>query len=237
MYTLQKYISDLMREKRIKESVVLERIGYTNLSKGTRRFRAFMDGDMSNSFLINNLHKGIGVDRSEIKKMADKTREEIQQAIEEEVLRRQAKERQNFVPYLYVKTEREIPSPIFAYAIMGFGRLRRILLPENFNYLSELEKSEIIKKIINKWQNAYEGIVPTLGRIRYYILREVYDDIEENRKVYDITGTPALGEEYQDKSIDNGHATLSVKGQSLDNIIKSLHVLEKVQEDPEPFIH
>ncbi|MBN2435801.1 MAG: hypothetical protein JXK07_11100 [Spirochaetes bacterium] len=226
-----------MKEKNLKESVVLKRIGFNNLSKGTRRFKAFMEGDMSNSFLINNLHKGVGADISEIRKMADKTREEIQQAIEEEVLRRQAEERQNFVPYLYVKIEREIPSPIFAYAIMGFGRLRRIILPGNFNCLAEIEKGELIKKKINKRQNAYEGNIPTLGRIRYYILREVYDDEVKKRKVYDITGTPALGEGFEDKSMDNGHAALSVNGQSLDNIIKSLHVLEKAGEDTESFIH
>jgi hypothetical protein len=44
MYAIQKYVLEKMKEKNLKKGEFVKRLGYSNISKGCRRFDLFLAG-------------------------------------------------------------------------------------------------------------------------------------------------------------------------------------------------
>ncbi len=237
MYTIQNYVMNMMKEKNMSKIMFLSLLGYKNIAKGIRRFDAFIKGDMSIKHIIENIHKGLGIEKCEVDKLLKQTEKDIEKHIAEETEKQRSIEREYFKSYLFVKTDRKIPSPIFAYVMMGIERLRRVSLPENFSLMSEIEKSIVIRQRIDNAVKAHEGTIPTMGLIKYFILHEVYDDCESERKVYDTEGKLVSGEEYYDKSVYIGRASLTVRGQHIEHLFDNLHAARQINAPVKPVIH
>lgn len=211
MYAIQEYVIGTMREKGLKRSEVVQRLGYTNVAKGCRRLDQLLHNLEYNSKLINNLHVALGVTRQEVEaKLAETARE-----IEQERLREEERERRVFVPYLFCQTERRIPSPIFICAILNAESMKFIYLPPDYNRRSAAEQEEIRRAVIAERLRKNDGKIPSFGKITCFTLRRAYDDTEEEREVYDLEGNLMLRPPEGAKKITRGNATLTVKGKDI----------------------
>lgn len=215
MYSIQKYVLRIMKEKRISKKELAKRLGYQNTSKGIRRFDSFISEDYYNKNFTGSLHLALEVPEEEIDSRLRETEQEIRKDIDEQKARKTDIERRSFVPYLLCHTERRIPSPIFICAIMGSDRLKIQKLPLNFNSLSPEEKTAIRKKLIEETVNRFERGIPAFGQITFFTQRLEYDDEEDEREVYDLNGDQILDPDEKIKKIYEGKATLTCKGQSI----------------------
>jgi len=220
MYTIQKYVLEKMKEKGIRRPEFVHRIGYSNVSKGCRRFDEFINGKDYNRKIIENIYKAFDVAKEEVDDKLRATKLEIQREIEEENARQADFERKSFVPYLYCHTEYKRPSSIWLCAMIQADKTRN--LPLYFNSLSRKDQNSAVKKLIEEILKRHNGQIPTFGKIICFTVRRDYDDIESERKVYDLKGDvikkPA--EEYRKISI--GRATLTLKGKNLLPLLRSL---------------
>ncbi|HPF07595.1 MAG TPA: hypothetical protein PK293_16250 [Spirochaetota bacterium] len=215
MYAIQKYVLEKMKEKHLRKGEFVKRLGYSNISKGCRRFDSFLAGEAYPENIISNLHAALDVDKNEINELLRETEIEFQKEMEVERLKRDEEGRKNFVPYLYCHTERRIPSPIFVCAILGADRLKIRKLPADFCTLSYEKQNDVRKKAIKEIIEKFDGTIPSFGRIKYFTQRLEYDDPENERKVYNIKGELITDPPDDSKKIYQGKATLTCKGQDI----------------------
>ncbi len=97
------------------------RLGYENVGRGYRTYQEFLDGHFEQAFILENLHRACGVDRTTVLLWLERSRHELQ------IARIEADARA-FRPHGAIKTERALPSPIFVAALTGADRLRRVSL-------------------------------------------------------------------------------------------------------------
>ncbi len=211
MYAIQEYVIGTMREKGLKRSEVVQRLGYTNVAKGCRRLDQLLHNLEYNSTIMNNLHVALGVTRQEVEaKLAETARE-----IEQERLQEEERERRVFVPYLFCQTERRIPSPIFVCAILNAVSMKYVYLPPDYNRRSDSEQEEIRRALIAGRLQKNDGKIPSFGKITCFTLRRFYDDTEEEREVYDLEGNLMPRPPEGTRKITRGNATLTVKGKDI----------------------
>jgi hypothetical protein len=207
MYEIQRLVKDFIQRNGIRKSEFVNKLGYTNLSKGCRNLQHFLEGDLSCHFILSRLHLAMEVDKTVIDNAMRVTDEEIRQERMKEI----EKMRICFKPILYVYTERRIPSWIFACALSGAHRHKRIALPDKFNLLSRKNQDDIIKEKIAQSMNQDEGRIFTFGNILHYILQTDFDDIPEERRVFDTNGNEVTEIPPEQKRIFQQEAVLSLK--------------------------
>lgn len=93
MYTIQNYVMNMMKEKNMSKNMFLSLLGYKNIAKGIRRFDAFIKGDMSMKHIIENIHKGLGIEKCEVDKLLKQTEKDIEKHIAEETEKQRSIER------------------------------------------------------------------------------------------------------------------------------------------------
>jgi len=84
------------------------RLGYGNIGRGCRRYMDFLEGNIAQQFILENLHKACGVDRPLVLLWLEQSLNSIAMA-----------RLRTFRPHGIIKTERERPSPIFVAAFTG----------------------------------------------------------------------------------------------------------------------
>lgn len=211
MYAIQEYVIRTMREKGLKRSEVVQRLGYTNVAKGCRRLDQLLHNLEYNRTIMNNLHVALGVTRQEVQEKLEETAREIEQ----ERLQEEERERRVFVPYLFCQTERRIPSPIFVCAILNAVSMKYVYLPPDYNQRSDSEQEEIRRALIAEKLGKNDGRIPSFGKITCFTLRRAYDDSEEEREVYDLEGNLMPRPPEGTRKITRGNATLTVKGKDI----------------------
>ena len=207
MYAIQEYVIKTMREKGLKRSEVVQRLGYTNVAKACRRLDQLLQDLDYNRTIMNNLHVGLGVPRHRVQEKLEETARELEQ----ERLQEEERERRAFVPYLFCQTERRIPSPIFVCAILNAERMKFIYLPPDYNQRSAGQQEEIRRALIAARQRNNDGRIPSFGKITCFTLRRFYDDVEEEREVFDLEGNPVTHPPEGTRKITRGNATLTAK--------------------------
>jgi len=220
MYSIQKYVKSKMKEKGIKKSELVKRTGYSNISKGCRRFNSFMEGESYPEILMKNLASSLDIPEEELNEVIEKSKIEMQEDMERKRERQNDIDRRNFIPYLYCHTERKIPSPIFVCAILGGDRMKKIKLPEYFTILSDEEKDAQKRELINKIMKRYEGKIPGFGSILCFTEKLIFDDEEDERRVYNLKGDLIESPPPEYKKIHEGRATLEHKGKDLTRFFK-----------------
>jgi len=211
MYAIQEYVIRTMREKGLKRSEVVKRLGYTNVAKGCRRLDQLLQDLEYNRTIMNNLHAALGVPKHRVQEKLEETARELEQ----ERLQEEERERRVFVPYLFCQTERRIPSPIFVCAILNAERMKFMYLPPDYNQRSASQQEEIRRALIAIRLGKNDGKIPSFGKITCFTLRREYDDREEEREVYDLEGNLMPRPPEGAKKITRGKATLTVKGKDI----------------------
>lgn len=135
---------------------LIRRCGYKNISKGLRRLEQLCQGDYSSSAtLIRSLPAALDVPEEALWKAIEDTKRQIHEA--EENLWRAA-----FVPHAIILTERKIPRPIFAAAIIGADRLRRVDFDLSKSPVTFVQQAfDGVREKLARWKSDQ---IPTFGR-------------------------------------------------------------------------
>jgi hypothetical protein len=218
MYSIQKFVLEQIKEKGLKRAEFVRRAGYTNISKGCRRLDDFLNGDEFNPEFISRLKSALDDRSTKFEEQLRETKREIQCEIDEkeELISR------SFVPYLYCQTEHNIPSPIFACAMIGADRMKRRDLHKDFASMPERERDRIRKKKIAEVLALYNGRIPTFGLIECFTQKLEYKDKVAEREVYDLKGNLVLNPDEKHKLITMGRATLTVNGKDITKLFNGL---------------
>lgn len=211
MYAIQKYVIKTMREKQLKRSEVVRRLGYTNVAKGCRRLDQLLQNLEYNDTIIKNLHVALDVPRQQVDEKLAETASEL----EEERRREEERERRVFIPYLFCQTERRIPSPIFVCAILNAVSMKYVYLPPDYNQRSDREQEEIRVALVAEKLQKNDGRIPSFGKITCFTLKRFYDDSEEEREVFDLEGNLMIHPPEGTRKITRGNATLTHRGKDI----------------------
>ncbi len=222
MYTIQKYVLEKMKEKRISKAEFAKRAGYINISKGCRRFDDFIQGVKYNGIIIDNLHLALEVPEEEVDEILRKTKLEIEREIEENTARQIDFERRGFVPYLYCQTANKRPVQIWLCALMKADHSKEKKLPLYFNSLKNNKQIAAVKELIAEVLNRHNGVIPGWGKIICFTLKRYYDDIESQRRVYDLNGNIIHNPPDEYRRIFSERSSLNVKGKDLLPILSKL---------------
>jgi len=217
MYAIQKFVLDVMIEKRIRKSELVKKLGFKNISKGIRRFDSFIAGEKYNKNFINSLHIALEVPKEQFDLILHETEQLIQKDIDEKKVRQTDFDRRSFVPYLFCHTEYKRPMSIWLCAMTGAYRTRN--LPLYFNSLSELEQLTAIKELIDEILKRHNGQIPNFGDIICFTAKRSYDDTESEREVYDLKGNLISNPLDDFRKISIGKATVSLNGKDMTNFL------------------
>ena len=222
MYAFQKFILLKMQEKQISKVEFVKRIGYHNIAKGLRRFDDFIQENNFNKMIMDNLHIALDEPIEIIDQKFNEIKSEIKKDIEEAKSRQEEIERKNFVPFLYCHTANRIPSPIFVCAMLGLTRFKKLNLPLDYNSQSFKEQEVLRKQLITELMKEFDGIIPSFDRIICFTLKRNYDDIEDEREVYDLNGNLISSPPDEHKKISIGSASIFIKGKEITNLFQNL---------------
>ncbi|TPV99448.1 MAG: hypothetical protein USCAAHI_01120 [Beijerinckiaceae bacterium] len=101
--------------------------GRQNIAKGIRRIDALCEGDIEGTKqFLDVLPQALETSAETVKRALDQAVREIELAEKREAEARDKIWRENFCPHAIILTERTVPSPIFAAAIIGVEKLLRI---------------------------------------------------------------------------------------------------------------
>jgi hypothetical protein len=88
-------------------------------------------------------------------------------------------------------------------------------LPLNFNDLTPEKQNRIRTEIIRETLSRDDGKIPTFGKILCFTERLYFDDNITERKVYNLKGTLLKNPDSELQKINEGGASLTVKGQDI----------------------
>jgi len=116
-----------MTELGLSRGKFAKRLGYKNIAKGIRRIDALCEGDIEGTKQVfDGLPQALETSAETVTLALDQAVREIELAEKREAEARDKNWRENFCPHAIILTERTVPSPIFAAAIIGVEKLLRI---------------------------------------------------------------------------------------------------------------
>ena len=183
MYSIQKFVLQKIKEKGLTSATFVQSMGYKNVSKGCRHFDEFINHNRCKPQFLIMMKKAINDDAG-----FEQSMRETEHELRAERERERDIERKNFIPFLFVQTERDLPSPIFVCAILGADRMKKRELHVDFTKMSESERDEIRRERIAEAMAIHEGHIPSFGPIVCFTQKLHYDDVEEEREVFDLNG-------------------------------------------------
>ncbi len=218
MYPIKKFVNDRIKELGISKNEVVRRTGYTNISKGLRRLEQFLSNTDTAGLVAPNLHKALEIPFSELEAKVIETRKIIKEEYEESLRQRELAEREAYAPHLALFMEHAVPTQICICGFTGGDRNRFVFFPKNFNELPTEEQEQLIHEKVNFAMNRFEqkGTVRFFGKIRWFVLSRYYDEPQEDRNVYDLEGNLIFDATYEQRTIRNGVASVSLKRSRVD---------------------
>jgi hypothetical protein len=176
-----------------------KRLGYKNLAKGIRRIDALCEGDLEGTKqFLRALPQALETSAETVKRALDQTVREIELAAKQETEARGKIWRENFCPHAIILTERAVPSPIFAAAIIGVEKLLRIDLDATQGPVS------FVRQVMDRLP---EG-VPAFGKPTGFVINYSPDQAVR----FDRNGQPIA---ILDKAVRPGTAVLRLGGRPI----------------------
>ena len=166
----------------LSRSGVVKRLGFKNLSKGCKRYDAFLGGHIEQPFILQNLAAALDVDVDVIQATLETTRCAISDAEKQAEADAEAAWRRSFRPHGIIETEKSIPEPIFIAALMGTEKLKRIELDDTAQDAALLEQMIVrTRDHMAEWN----GSIPAFGKatgivVNYTPDKAVRYDLEGN---------------------------------------------------------
>ena len=222
MYSIQRFTLETMKQKGFSRSEIVRKLGYRNTGKGFRRLDEFIRQGEMNSFILENLSRALDESPEVILEKLRETEQEIICERNEASAAREKKERGEFTPYLFCRTERRIPSQIFVFAMLGIERYRKITLGKDFNSLPPQVQGRIIRSSIRESLEQHDGQIPTLGMITGFVLVRNYDERGEDHIFFNLAGDPVYDIAADFKEIFTGTARISMKGRNITVLLRTM---------------
>jgi len=170
-YPIGRFVADRANMLGLSRRDLVNRLGYQGReSKGHKVLSGFMAGENLNPPFVMRLPSVLQVDPSIVHAALISTARELDAEDAVRVLAAEDGYRASFRPHLQVQTERNIPSPIFAAAMIGTKRLRIIELLDRATSSYEEARNQIAMDAIRNHYRENRGWVPCFGEITGYVL-------------------------------------------------------------------
>ena len=169
-FPVSRLILDRARTLRLSRRALVRRLGYRDLGKGHNALSGLLMTGTVPSVASKNLASALEIDQAIVDAMLSATARQKGDMKRAAVLAYEDTYRADFVPHLQVQTERRIPSPIFAAAMIGVARLRVVPLPDEAITATGSKRAETLKRVITNHYCERRGGIPTFGKITGYIL-------------------------------------------------------------------
>lgn len=118
-YPISVLLNKLLNESDSTRSEFLKNLGFKNISKAIRKLDLLMLNGHGDSSFVKKLIEFYPKKKIEILKALSETHKQLEAEEFIETARIEEEGRKNFNPYIYIETERSVPSPIFAAALIG----------------------------------------------------------------------------------------------------------------------
>lgn len=154
MNALSSLVNNAFRERSISRSRFIQKTGYKNISKGLRRFDAFLEDPQKNNHFVD-----------EISKILDIPSDRLLAAIKQTRLAIEDLERTAFKPFIQITLDKR-PSPIFIAAMLP--GLTRINVPESITELQFEHEIALITDLYRKHRDKHSPAWPSGNGFCYY---------------------------------------------------------------------
>ena len=126
-YAIEHLIASRRAALGISRGEIARRLGFANTNKALRRLDALCDGDLhSTRFLIAMLPNALELPAAEVHKAIQATADQIAETERKRAEDEERAYRATFRPHVILTTERLVPWPIFAAAIIGVETILRL---------------------------------------------------------------------------------------------------------------
>jgi hypothetical protein len=185
MNALQTLISETMAAKGLRKAQIVSLLGFKNITKGIRRFDAFVVDGVDSPGMLDRLPSALGVPAETVRVAYEQTLDQMRAEAEAQRTANLERLRIEFRPHVRVRTERTVPSPIFVVAMTGGpDRWLRINLPEEIIALPENSQIEQAAEIIRQHHAEHKGWAGPFGSITGYHYRSEFEKAVE----FSVTG-------------------------------------------------
>ena len=185
MNALQTLISETMAAKGLRKAQIVSLLGFKNITKGIRRFDAFVADGVDFPGMLDRLPSALGLPAETVHAAYEQTLDQMRAEAEAQRSAHLERLRAEFRPHVRVKTERTVPSPIFVVAMTGGpDRWLRISLPEEITALPEHDQIEQVAEIIRQHHAEHKGWAGPFGSITGYYYRSEFERAIE----FSVTG-------------------------------------------------
>src|SRR3954471_515438 len=151
MNALQTLINETMAAKGLRKAQIVSLLGFKNITKGIRRFDAFVVDGVDSPGMLDRLPAALGLPAETVHAAYEQTLDQFRAEAEAQRTANLERLRIEFRPHVRVKTERTVPSPIFVVAMTGGpDRWLRINLPEEVTASPEHSQIEQAAEIIRQ---------------------------------------------------------------------------------------
>jgi hypothetical protein len=185
MNPLQTLVSEMMAVKGLRKSQIVSLLGFKNITKGIRRFDAFVADGVDSPGMLDRLPSALGVPAATVHAAYEQMLDQIRTEAEAQRSAHLERLRIEFRPHVRVKTERAVPSPLYIVAMTGGpDRWLRISLPEEVTALPEHSQIEQVAEIIQQHHAKHKGWAGPFGSIIGYYYRSEFERAIE----FSVTG-------------------------------------------------
>src|SRR3954468_13785267 len=185
MNALQTLISETMAVKGLRKAQIVSLLGFKNITKGIRRFDAFVVDGVDSPGMLDRLPSALGLPAETVHAAYEPTLDQRRAEAEAQRSARLERLRAEFRPHVRIRTERTVPSPIFVVAMTGGpDRWLRISLPEEITALPEHDQIAQVAEIIQQHHAERKGWAGPFGSITGYYYRVEFERAVE----FSVTG-------------------------------------------------
>jgi hypothetical protein len=185
MNALQILISETMAATGLRKAQIVALLGFKNISKGIRRFDAFVEDGVDSPGMLDRLPAALGLPAETVRAAYEQTLDQMRAEAEAQRSAHLEQLRTEFRPHIHVRTERTRPSPIFVVAMTGGpDRWLRISLPEEVTALPEHDQIAQAAEIIRQHHAEHKGWAGPFGSITGYYYRSEFERAIE----FSVTG-------------------------------------------------
>jgi hypothetical protein len=159
----------------ISKRMLVQRLGFQNVSKGLRRLTVCIQQGACTHPLLKNLATALEVEQVVIDEAIRQTTTQVAEQQRQEAVRCEIKARQRFQPYIYVQSESHRPSFITGAAVMGM-KMKYLEVPNMIAALPLEEQLPHIQALIRWHYHETGGDCVLFGRITGFVYRWSFDE-------------------------------------------------------------
>jgi hypothetical protein len=169
-YPIGRFILERARALGLSRSDLVHRFGYRDLGKGHNALSTALLTGVVPLHIANHLAGALEVDDALFRAVIGATMRQKRDEARRRRIENEQAYRASFRPHLQVRTERQVPSPIFVAALLTVARLRIVPLPDAAVAANDETRDHTIKTVIIDHWCEKRGRVPAFGGITGYVL-------------------------------------------------------------------